>query len=169
MREKSAQAKKSMLCKRSSCSSRTSFTALLCCCSIFILIPGITCLTLGLLGYFTIDEPSMDLTSVTIKDIEMGYEGNVTGFIIGPMLNFLDMLTNDAASDIVPTQAIVTMEMVLLFNNTNTYNVRIEQGDMEGQIIIPACAIDNVDEEDCGNVNEMIIPNNTIDDIDIGT
>ena len=168
-REKSAQAKKSMLCKRSSCSSRTSFTALLCCCSIFILIPGITCLTLGLLGYFTIDEPSMDLTSVTIIDIEMGYEGNVTGFIIGPMLNFLDMLTNDAASDIVPTQAIVTMEMVLLFNNTNTYNVRIEQGDMEGQIIIPACAIDNVDEEDCGNVNEMIIPNNTIDDIVIGT
>lgn len=165
-RRNSAQIK-SMLCCKRSCSSRT-FAALLCCFTILFLIPGITCLTLGLLGYFSIDDPTMDLLSVTIKNIEMGYDGNVTGFIIGPMLNFLDMLTNDAASDIVPTQAIIIMEMVLLFNNTNTYNVRIEQGDMEGQIIIPGCAIDN-DDDVCGNVNEMIIPNKTNNDIIIGT
>jgi hypothetical protein len=114
----------------------------------------------------------MDLTSVTIVDIEMGYNGNVTGFIIGPMLNFLDTLTNNAASNIIPTQAIIIMEMVLLFNNTNTYNVKIEQGELEGQIIIPACAIDDEDDDDdddCGNVNEMSIPNKTNDDIIIGT
>ena len=122
------------------------------CCACFILIPGIACLVLYLLGYFTFQDPSIGISSVTITGIQMGYDGDVH-----PNLEFVDDLTGGAAGNVVPSQAIITMEMILEINNTNTYDINVEQSEERGTIVIPACAMDEGSSSSCDDVGETTI------------
>eukprot|EP00578_Thalassiosira_sp_NH16_P018538 CAMPEP_0181097450 /NCGR_PEP_ID=MMETSP1071-20121207/11575_1 /TAXON_ID=35127 /ORGANISM="Thalassiosira sp., Strain NH16" /LENGTH=192 /DNA_ID=CAMNT_0023179931 /DNA_START=432 /DNA_END=1010 /DNA_ORIENTATION=- len=60
------------------------------------------------------------------------------------VLSFLDSFTAGLASELIPTQAVITIRLLLEFNNTNSYDVEFEQLD-EGVIEIPA---NDVEDED---------------------
>ena len=120
------------------------------CCACFVLIPGIVCLILYLLGYFTFQDPSIGISSVTITGIQMGYDGDV----VHPMLEFADDLTGGAAGNMVPSRAIVTMEMILEINNTNAYGINVERSEERGTIVIPACVMDEGSSSGCDDADE---------------
>lgn len=133
------------------------------CCACFILIPGIVCLVLYLLGYFTFQDPAIGLSSVTVTSVEFGYDGDVD-----PVFEFLDDLTNGTASEIIPSQVNITMEMIVEINNTNTYDIYIQQSEEEGTVVIPACVID-ASSPNCDNVDDTTIPTESEDDLIIAT
>jgi len=133
------------------------------CCACLVLIPGIVCLILYLLGYFTFQDPSIGISSVTITGIQMGYDGDVH-----PMLEFMDDLTGGAASNVVPSQAFITMEMILEINNTNTYDIDVEQSGEMGTIVIPACVMDE-SSSNCDDVDETTTAAESEDDLTVAT
>jgi len=133
------------------------------CCTCFILIPGIICLLLYLLGYFTFQDPAIGLSSVTVTSVEFGYDGDA-----GPVFEFLNGLTNGTASESIPSQVKITMEMIVEINNTNAYDIHIQQSDENGTVVIPAC-IFNVSSPNCDNVDDMTIPTESKVDLTIAT
>jgi len=102
-------------------------------CSCFILALGITCAVLGAKGFFTFKDPCMGVQSFDIKSIDLttaeGGSSNV-------FLSVLDTFTNGMASEMIPTQVVMELEIMLEVNNTNPYDASFEQTE-EGTISIP--------------------------------
>lgn len=114
-------------------------------CGSLIAIFGITCLVLGVKGYFAFEDPCVDVKSFEIKDIDMeSAEGG------NAILNLLDSFTGGMASQFVPSQVTMEIEMTLEVNNTNPYSLDYEQGE-EGIIAIPA------DEGDSPLENDLVV------------
>lgn len=122
------------------CSRNVAVVTSIACISI-IAIVGITALVLGLKGYLTFHDPCIGVESfsITDMDLESAKDNNILGFI--------DTFTGGLASNLVPTQAVVTIEMVLEVNNTNPYDLEYEQSG-EGVIEIPADQDGNDVDED---------------------
>jgi hypothetical protein len=100
-------------------------------CGCVVLSLGITALVLGVKGYFAFEDPCMDIKSFEIVDIDIQRaEGG------NPFLDVLDTFTFGMASQVVPAQATMVIEMILEVNNTNPYDLDYQQGD-EGLLEIP--------------------------------
>jgi len=110
-------------------------------CSCCILILGIVCIVLGTQGYFTFQDPLVSEPKFKVVDVD------------GGLLN---------------AQAIITLEMVIEFNNPNTYDITIKQSE-EGTIVIPACVIKNETASNCASIENMTIPVESEEDWMVGT
>jgi hypothetical protein len=130
------------------------------CCTCAILISGIVCLVLYLLGYFTVQAPAISIYLIKITDVQIGYHGQ-----FGPMLEFLDSLTGGAISNRVPSQAMIKMEMIVEINNTNPYDITVEQIEEIGTVAIPACVM----YDNCENKEEIVIITESEDDLMLAT
>ena len=110
-------------------------------CSCCILILGIVCIVLGTQGYFTFQDPLVGEPKFKVVDVD---------------------------GDLLDAQAIITLEMVIEFNNPNTYDITIKQSE-EGTIVIPACVIKNETASNCASIVDMTIPTESEDDWMVGT
>ena len=93
-------------------------------CAFLIVAIGVTCLSLGLTGYFNFEDPCVELKSFTIDSVDQSSEGS--GGILGALTGGL-----------IPSQIEIEASIVFEVNNTNVFDLDYEQGD-EGVIAIPA-------------------------------
>jgi len=103
------------------------------CCSC-ILVVGIICLVLYLTGFFTFEEPSMEILSFTVGGLEMGQ---------GDSSNLLGSL--------LPTQATLQLNLVLEVNNTNPFDIDYNPLE-QGNIHIPEFLLNGESDNDDGPV-----------------
>ncbi|CAB9513910.1 expressed unknown protein [Seminavis robusta] len=129
-----------------------------------LLIVGIVCLALGVQGFFTFHDPCVGVYSLTIKDLDLGSNGDATSS--NALWGFLDSITGGAASDVLPTTATMTLEMIMEVNNTNPYDLDYEQRE-EGTIVIPATSMES--SSDNNDDLAMSFPPESDADLVIGT
>lgn len=127
-------------------------------CGTLVVAVGITCLVLGVKGYFTFEEPCVGMQSFVIKDVDLTYAEGGNAF-----LDVLDSLTGGMASSLVPTQASITLDIVLEVNNTNPYDLDYEQGE-EGLVAIRTTSTDegDSDQEEDLIVGTWEVPSSTL-------
>lgn len=100
-------------------------------CGVVALCLGIAAAVLGSQGYFDFKDPCVGVESFEIKDMDMETaDGN-------HIMGLLDSFTMGLASQFVPTQATITIELILEVNNTNSFDLEMEQ-DEAGVIQIDA-------------------------------
>jgi hypothetical protein len=91
-------------------------------CGSCIVVIGIVCLVLGLMGYFNFEEPCVEVKSFQIDSIERGGDGGFLGALTGGLLS---------------TEIALNLTVVLEVNNTNVFDLDYEQGE-PGIVVIPA-------------------------------
>jgi hypothetical protein len=125
-------------------------------CSCCVVTIGIVCLVLGLRGYLTFEEPTISPLIIVIESF--GMDIPLDGGDIIP----------DNLSDLNFKAPSIGMTLTTEFVNPNTYDITLEQKG-EGTIVIPACIIMNeTSSGDCANLENMIIPPDSPDDLMIG-
>jgi hypothetical protein len=136
-------------------------------CTSCLLILGIVFAVLGTQGYFTFQDPCIGVYSLTIKDIELGSNGDATSS--SGLMGLLDTVTGGAASAVLPSQATITLDMMMEVNNTNPYDLFYEQNEL-GTIAIPASTMNlSTALSDSGSGEDMAIPPASDGDLVIGT
>ena len=108
-------------------------------CGVIVLSLGITAAVLGAKGYFGYDDPCIGVYDFSIVNLDMttNTEEKESSSILGMVDGFTESLgLGSLASQIMPTQATMTIELILEVNNTNPYDMDYEQTD-EGVITIP--------------------------------
>lgn len=129
-------------------------------CVSILLILGITSLVLWTKGYFTFKDPCVEVKSFRIDDLDLtpSEDGNI-------VTNVLDSLfpgggVGDLASSLLPSQVSMKISIVLEVNNTNVYDLDLEQGE-EGVVTIPAEENNNAIEGD-RVIGSLEIPSSTL-------
>jgi len=107
--------------------------------AIFALILGIVALVLYLTGHMTFKEPCVAVSHFQIQQLTMESADTSTN----PLMNILDTFTGGLASQAIPAEANLRMELTMEVNNTNTFGLGYQQAEL-GQVYIPAFLLDGV-------------------------
>lgn len=108
-------------------------------CGVVVLSLGITAAVLGAKGYFGYDDPCIGVYDFSIGNLTMTTDTDAkeSSGILGLVDGFTESLgLGSLASQMMPTQATMTIQLILEVNNTNPYDMDYEQTD-EGIISIP--------------------------------
>lgn len=108
-------------------------------CGVVVLSLGITAAVLGAKGYFGYDDPCIGVYDFSIENLTMTTDTDAkeSSGIVGLVDGFTESLgLGSLASQMMPTQATMTIQLILEVNNTNPYDMDYEQTD-EGIISIP--------------------------------
>jgi hypothetical protein len=103
-------------------------------CTTCLVILGIAFGVLASQGYFTFQDPCIGVYALTVTNVELGYNDDATSSSL--LMGFLDTVTGG----ILPTEATITLDMIMEVNNTNPYDLFYEQNEL-GTIAVPASAM----------------------------
>jgi hypothetical protein len=123
-----------------------------------IFIIGLIGLILNLTGFFTVEEPCVDVQSFVISNLELVSSEEAANN--NPVLGFVDSLTGGLASSLIPTQVKLNLALQLQVNNTNPFKLEYAQMN-DATINIPEYLLTNAAPTD----GPVISPN----DFQIGT
>jgi hypothetical protein len=139
-------------------------------CGSCILVVGIAALILGVTGYLSFTDPCVGMRPLSLEDLDLtsilGEEAtnnqSSASMLAQIVTILLGMNSNDTA---LPSPLNVTIELPLLMQNTNPYDVSYTQN-KQGTITIPASNMSHTSKSDN---TEFAIPPEHEDDVNIGT
>ena len=117
-------------------------------CGVIVLSLGITAAVLGAKGYFGYDDPCIGVYDFNITGLDLTGRGGADnnnnndaddssgGLFAGLIDGVTESLGLGSVSDLLPTQASLTIALIMEVNNTNPYDMDFKQTD-DGIISIP--------------------------------
>lgn len=105
--------------------------------AVCLLILGIIALILYGTGHMTFQEPCVAVSHFRIQDLTMESADTSSN----PLMGMLDSFTGGLASQAVPTQVNLSIELTMEVNNTNRFALEYKQAEI-GQVYIPQFMMD---------------------------
>lgn len=107
-------------------------------CGCLVISLGITCLVLGLMGFFAYEDLCVSVQSFEVQNFDLG--SSATAYAAqnnNSLLGVLDEVTGGLGSALNLTSVNMTVELTLEVTNSNPYDIRYAHTD-DGTVVIPA-------------------------------